>query len=74
MNIVLKSGTNAFHGDLFEFVRNNSFNARDFFAGNFERRPMIGARARKRQPECDIRCGMKRMQLQRNQTLVVIHA
>src|SRR6185295_17178908 len=32
VNSVMKSGTNAFHGDLFEFVRNNAFNARDFFA------------------------------------------
>src|SRR5256885_12256957 len=32
VNSVIKSGTNAFHGDLFEFVRNNAFNARDFFA------------------------------------------
>jgi len=32
VNAVVKSGTNTFHGDLFEFVRNNSFNARDFFA------------------------------------------
>jgi hypothetical protein len=32
VSAVLKSGTNAFHGDLFEFVRNNAFNARDFFA------------------------------------------
>jgi hypothetical protein len=29
---VTKAGTNQFHGDLFEFVRNNSFNARNFFA------------------------------------------
>src|SRR4029077_13627061 len=28
----MKSGTNAFHGDLFEFVRNYGVNARDFFA------------------------------------------
>ena len=27
-----KSGTNEFHGDLFEFVRNGKFNARNFFA------------------------------------------
>jgi hypothetical protein len=32
VNIVTKSGTNKFHGDAFEFVRNGSFNARNFFA------------------------------------------
>lgn len=32
MNAVTKSGTNQFHGDLFEFVRNGAFNARNFFA------------------------------------------
>ena len=31
VNLVTKSGTNAFHGDLFEFIRNGVFNARNFF-------------------------------------------
>ncbi len=30
--MVVKSGTNAFHGDLFEFFRNGKMNARNFFA------------------------------------------
>jgi len=32
VNIVTKQGGSAFHGDLFEFVRNPMFNARPFFA------------------------------------------
>jgi hypothetical protein len=32
MNVVIKSGTRDFHGSLFEFVRNDSFDARSFFA------------------------------------------
>src|SRR5262249_38749872 len=32
VSAITKSGTNAFHGDLFEFVRNGDFNARNFFA------------------------------------------
>ncbi len=32
VNLVTKSGTNTIHGDVFEFVRNGDFNARNFFA------------------------------------------
>src|SRR6185312_14616846 len=31
VNVVTKSGTDKFHGDLFEFVRNGAFNANNFF-------------------------------------------
>jgi hypothetical protein len=32
VNLVTKSGSNAIHGDLFEFLRNGDLNARNFFA------------------------------------------
>jgi hypothetical protein len=31
INVATKSGTNEFHGDLFEFLRNNALNAQNFF-------------------------------------------
>jgi hypothetical protein len=36
MNVVTKSGTNVFHGDLFEFLRNSDVNARNFFAATHD--------------------------------------
>ncbi|MGH9629736.1 MAG: carboxypeptidase regulatory-like domain-containing protein, partial [Bryobacteraceae bacterium] len=32
VSVVTKSGTNEFHGSVFEFLRNGAFNARNFFA------------------------------------------
>jgi len=32
VNVITKSGTNSFHGDAFEFVRNPVFNAQNYFA------------------------------------------
>lgn len=34
MNFTMKSGTNSFHGGLFEFFRNEALDSRTFFAGN----------------------------------------
>ena len=32
-NVTLKSGTNDFHGSVFEFIQNNDLNARSYFSG-----------------------------------------
>jgi hypothetical protein len=36
VNIVTASGSNSFHGDLFEFLRNGATNARNFFASSVD--------------------------------------
>jgi hypothetical protein len=45
MSVVLKSGTNQFHGALFEFLRNDKLDARNFFADHKDelRRNQFGA-------------------------------
>src|SRR5262245_54630890 len=47
VSAVTKSGTNQFHGDLFEFVRNDLFNARNYFAlkGSTLKRNQFGGTA-----------------------------
>lgn len=37
VNIITKSGTNTYHGSAFEFVRNDRFDARNFFATTVEK-------------------------------------
>ena len=38
MNIITKSGKNAFHGELFEYLRNDALDARDFFQNTVSNR------------------------------------
>ncbi|HEV2385867.1 MAG TPA: TonB-dependent receptor [Candidatus Acidoferrales bacterium] len=42
VDVVTKAGTDQFHGDLFEFARNDVFNANDFFLNrNGQHRPVL---------------------------------
>jgi carboxypeptidase family protein len=45
VNVVTKSGSNAYHGNLFEYLRNGNVNARPFFAANHDslKRNIFGA-------------------------------
>src|SRR5438128_2476199 len=54
--------------------RDHAVGARDAFARNIERGAMIGTGARKGQAEGNVYTGMEGVQLQRDQTLIVIHA
>ena len=39
LNVTTKSGSNSFHGDLWEFVRNDFFDAKDYFVLSTQRKP-----------------------------------
>src|SRR5258706_3859961 len=41
VNATIKSGTNALHGSLFEFLRNNQLDARDYFLPSTATKPVL---------------------------------
>ena len=32
VNAIIKAGTNSFHGDVYEFIRNSALDSRDYFS------------------------------------------
>ena len=50
MNAITKSGTNGFHGDAFEFLRNDAMDARNFFDPTQGRTAPQPIRLRRRRP------------------------
>jgi Carboxypeptidase regulatory-like domain len=49
INLITKSGTNAFHGTLFEFLRNDKFDAKDVFNVPQPGNPLAGVKPKFRQ-------------------------
>src|SRR5207244_5364838 len=49
INMVTKSGTNALHGTLFEFLRNDKFDAKDVFNVPQPGNPLAGVKPKFRQ-------------------------
>jgi hypothetical protein len=49
VNMVTKSGTNSYHGTVFEFVRNDKFDAKDFFNVKQPGNPVAGIKPKYRQ-------------------------
>ena len=57
INVVTKSGTNEFHGDAFEFLRNTNLDARNYFSptrGTFDQTQFGGTHRRPDPKEQDI--------------------
>jgi hypothetical protein len=52
VSAVTKSGTNAFHGEAFEFARDSRFNAGDFLSGKEGRAQAQSVRRPDRRPDC----------------------
>ena len=61
-----------FHGEIDR--GDHALRARDIFSSDFEGGAVVGTSARKGKTERDIHPFVKRMQLQRDKPLVVIHA